>query len=139
MDLFKTWFAVEQPIIVNEPEGCGNNLMIRHSISQLHDDLDRTFNVAVLQCNTQKSSKDVLQKLRQFCSINTGTSGRIYRPKKGRRLVFYMKDINFTSPDKYNASEIVMFLSQMAIHNGFYDDDLEFQCGDVPGIWTPDE
>ena len=33
--------------------------------------------------NARTSSKDVLQKLRQFCSINTGTSGRIYRPKKG--------------------------------------------------------
>ena len=104
-----------------------------------HDEFDLPLNVTVLHCNARTSSKDVLQKLRQFCSINTGTSGRIYRPKKGRRLIFYMKDINFTSPDKYNASEIVMFLSQVAIHNGFYDDDLEFQCGDVPGIWTPDE
>ena len=50
-----------------------------------------------------------------------------------------MKGINFTSADKYNASEIVMFLSQVAIHNGFHDDNLEFQCGDVPGTWTPDE
>ena len=70
--------------------------------------------------------------LRQFCSITTGTSGRIYRPKEERRLVFYMKDINLPSPDKYDTPEIVMFLSQVVMHNGFYDDDLEFvQLGHV--------
>ena len=80
MDLFKTWLADEQPIIVSGPEGCGKNLLIRHSISRLQDEFDLTFNVAVLHCNARTSSKDVLQKLRQFCSITTGTSGRIYRP-----------------------------------------------------------
>ena len=37
-----------------------------------------------------------------------------------------MKDINLPSPDKYDTSEIVMFLSQVVMHNSFYDDDLEF-------------
>ena len=37
-----------------------------------------------------------------------------------------MKDINQPSPNKYDTSEIVMFLSQVVMHNGFYDDDLEF-------------
>ena len=36
-----------------------------------------------------------------------------------------MKDINLP-PNKYDTSEIVMFLSQGAMHNGFYNDDLEF-------------
>ena len=36
-----------------------------------------------------------------------------------------MKDI-ILPPDKYDTSEIVMFLSQVVMHNGFYDDDLEF-------------
>ena len=101
MDLFKTWLADKQPVIVSDLEGCGKNLSIRHSISRLHDEFDLTLNVTVLHCNARTSSKDVLQKLRQFFSINTGTSGRIYRPKEGRRFVFYMKDINLTSPDKY--------------------------------------
>ena len=92
MDLFKTWLADEHPIIMSGPEGCGKNLLMRYSISRLQDEFDLTFNVAVLHCNARTSSKDVLQKLRQFCSITTGTSGRIYRPKERRRLVFYMKD-----------------------------------------------
>ena len=108
------------------PEGCGKNLLARHSTNRLQDEFDLTFNVAVLHCNARTSSKDVLQELRQFCSITTGTTGRIYRPEEGRRLVFYMKDINLPSPDKYGTSEIVMFLSQVVMHNGFYDDDLEF-------------
>ena len=91
MDLFKTWFADEQPIIVRGPEGCGKNLLIKYSISRLQNEFHLTFNVAVLHCNARTSSKDVLQKLRQFCSITTGTSGRIYHPTEGRRLVLYMK------------------------------------------------
>ena len=39
MDLFKTWLADEQPTIVSDPEGCGKNLLIRHSISRLQDRL----------------------------------------------------------------------------------------------------
>lgn len=70
--------------------------------------------------------QDVLQKLRQFCSISTGTTGRIYRPREGRRLVLYLKDINLPTPDKYDTSEIIMFLQQAVMHKGFYDDDLEF-------------
>ena len=42
MDLFKTWLADEQPIIVSGPEGCGKNLLIRHSISRLQDVFDLT-------------------------------------------------------------------------------------------------
>ena len=42
MDLFKTWLADEQPIIVSGPEGCGKNLLIRHSISGLQDEFDLT-------------------------------------------------------------------------------------------------
>uniref|UniRef100_A0A7S0ZTA1 Uncharacterized protein n=1 Tax=Noctiluca scintillans TaxID=2966 RepID=A0A7S0ZTA1_NOCSC len=64
--------------------------------------------------------------------VQTGTSGRIYRPKEERHLVFYMKDINLPSPDKYDTSKIVMFLSQVVLHTGFYDDGLEFiQLGHV--------
>ena len=73
VDLFFTWLADEQPIIVSGPEGCGKNLLIRQSINRLQDEFDLTFNVAVLHCNARTSSKDVLQNLRQFCSITTGT------------------------------------------------------------------
>ena len=45
MDLFKTWLADEQPIIVSDLEGCGKNLSIRHSIRRLHDEFDLTLNV----------------------------------------------------------------------------------------------
>ena len=42
----------------------------------MQNEFDLTFSVAVLHYNAQTSSKDVLQKLRQFCSITTDTSGR---------------------------------------------------------------
>jgi len=126
MDLFKTWLAEELPFIVCGPKGCGKNLIIRHAIRRLQEESDSTMSVATLNCNAQTSSKDVLQKLRQFCSVTTGTSGRVYRPKEGKRVVLYMKDVNLPKPDKYETSEIVQFLQQAVMHNGFYDDDLEF-------------
>ncbi|CAE7570289.1 DYH1B [Symbiodinium sp. CCMP2456] len=126
MDLFSTWLAQEQPFLVSGPEGAGKNLLIRHAIHRLQNESDAALNVAVLNCNAQTSSKDVLQKLRQFCAISTGTTGRIYRPREGRRLVLYLKDINLPTPDKYDTSEIIMFLQQAVMHKGFYDDDLEF-------------
>jgi dynein heavy chain 2 len=126
MDLFRTWLLEEQPFIVSGPEGCGKNLLIRHAIRRMQSESDVALTVAVLHCNAQTSSKDVLQKLRQFCSVSTGANGRVYKPKEGRRIVLYMKDINLPTPDKYDTSEVIMFLQQAVQHNGFYDDDLEF-------------
>ena len=40
--------------------------------------------------------------------------------------MLYLKDINLPTPDKYDTSEIIMFLQQAVMHKGFYDDDLEF-------------
>jgi len=126
MDLFRTWLADEQPIIVCGPAGSGKNMLIHHAIRRLQTESDVALNIASLHCNAQTSSRDVLQKLRQFCAVSTGTNGRIYRPREGRRVVMYMKDINLPTPDKYDTSEIIMFLQQVVMHNGFYDDDLEF-------------
>lgn len=126
MDLFRIWLADEQPIIVCGPEGCGKSLLIYHALYRMQEESDSTASVATLHCNAQTSSKDVLRKLRQFCSVTTGTNGRLYRPKEGRRLVLFLKDINLPVPDKYDTSEISMFLQQAVMHNGFYDDDLEF-------------
>ena len=68
MDLFKTWLADQQPIIVSGPRGLRENLLIKHSISQLQDEFDLTFNVAVLHCNA-RTSKDVLQMLRLIWNL----------------------------------------------------------------------
>lgn len=125
-DLFRTWLQDEQPIIVCGPEGCGKGLLINHALRRMMVESDITCSIATLHCNAQTSSRDVLRKLRQFCSTTTGNSGRVYRPKEGRRLVLYLKNINLPVPDKYDTSEIVMFLQQAIMHNGFYDDDLEF-------------
>lgn len=40
--------------------------------------------------------------------------------------MLYLKDINLPTPDKYDTSEIIMFLQQAVMHKGFYDDDWEF-------------
>jgi dynein heavy chain 2 len=126
MDLFRTWLLDEQPIIVCGPAGCGKGLLIHHAIRRLQSETDISLSMATLHCNAQTSSKDVLRKLRQFCAVTTGTSGRIYRPREGRRVILLLKDINLPVPDKYDTSEIVMWLQQAVMHNGFYDDDLEF-------------
>eukprot|EP00927_Polykrikos_kofoidii_P027109 TRINITY_DN23975_c0_g4_i1.p1 TRINITY_DN23975_c0_g4~~TRINITY_DN23975_c0_g4_i1.p1 ORF type:complete len:2595 (-),score=618.45 TRINITY_DN23975_c0_g4_i1:108-6821(-) len=126
MDLFRSWLNDEHPFIVSGPEGSGKNLLIRHAINRLQAEMDVSFNVAVINCNAQTSSKDVLQKLKQFCSVSSGTNGRVYKPKEGRRVVLYMKDINLPTPDKYDTSEVIMFLQQCVMHKGFYDDDLEW-------------
>jgi dynein heavy chain 2 len=126
MDLFRNWLLDEQPMIVCGPAGCGKSLLIFHAIRRLQQETDISLSIATLHCNAQTSSKDVLRKLRQFCSVTSGNTGRSYRPREGRRLVLFLKDVNLPVPDKYDTSEIVMFLEQIVMHNGFYDDDLEF-------------
>eukprot|EP00392_Amoebophrya_sp_AT5.2_P002499 g2504.t1 len=126
MSLFYTWLEDEQPIILQGPEGCGKNMLLRAAVSKVASVKQQVINIAVVHCNGQTSSVHVLQKLRQFCAIVTGAQGKIYRPRSGRRLILYLKDINLPKPDKYDTSQIIAFLQQVAMHNGFYDEDLEF-------------
>ena len=78
MDLFKTWLADEQPIIVSGPEDCGKNLMIRHSISRLHDEFDLTFNVAVRHyARRRERAPEVAPLLIRSPLVQVGGSGNL--------------------------------------------------------------
>ncbi|CAD7952833.1 unnamed protein product, partial [Amoebophrya sp. A25] len=124
--LFYTWLEDEQPIILQGPEGCGKNMLLRAAVKKVAECKQQVLNIAVVHCNGQTSSVHVLQKLRQFCAIVNGVHGKVYRPRSGRRLIVYLKDINLPKPDKYDTSQIIAFLQQVCMHNGFYDEDLEF-------------
>ena len=90
-----TWFADKQAHHRQRSRGLRKNIMIRH------------FHQPNVQCGRGSCAN--------FYWITTGTSGRNYdSPKrKGRRLVLYTKIINLPSPNKYDTSEIVMFLFQV--------------------------
>ena len=60
--MFQPWLQStnKHPFIVVGPEGCGKELLLRHSFNQL-----RSVQVAVVHCSAQTSAMHIIQKLSQ--------------------------------------------------------------------------
>lgn len=48
------------------------------------------------------------------------------RPKERSNLVLYLKNINLPAPDRYGTSQLLAFVQQLLVYNGFHDDNLEW-------------
>ena len=119
--MIRNWFDEGQPFIVVGPEGCGKSTMLNY----LYRSRKGT-SVATLNCNSQTSADNVIQKIQEVCALFSSNTGRVYRPREGDRAVLYLKDINLPKPDKYRTCMLVAFLQQLLTFNGFYDENLEF-------------
>eukprot|EP00960_Hanusia_phi_P074745 768303-Hanusia_phi.AAC.3 len=114
-DVFAPWMEKFEPFLLVGPEGCGKSTMLRAHFKKF-----RNVEVAVLNCNAQTSAIHVIQKLQHYCTVTTSKSGRVYRPK-AERLILYLKDINLPKPDKYDTIQLISFLQQIILYQGFYD------------------
>ncbi|ESO93665.1 hypothetical protein LOTGIDRAFT_209197 [Lottia gigantea] len=123
LDYFTPWLDPDnkQPFILVGPEGCGKGLLLRHSFEHL-----RSTQIAVVHCSAQTNPSHILQKLSQTCMEISSNTGRLLRPKDCERLVLYLKDINLPKPDKWGTCQMISFLQQVIIYNGFYSSTLEW-------------
>ncbi len=119
--MIRNWFEEGQPFIVVGPEGCGKSTMLT-SLFRAR----KGTSVATLNCNSQTTADNVIQKIQEVCALFSATAGRVYRPREGDRAVLYLKDINLPKPDKYRTCMLVAFLQQLLTFSGFYDENLEF-------------
>ena len=90
-------------------------MLLRNAFRRL-----KNADVAVVNCNAQTTAIHVIQKLQQSCTLATAQAGRVYRPK-AERLILYLKDINLPKPDKYDTMQLIAFLQQLILYQGFYD------------------
>ncbi len=95
VSMIRSWFEEGQPFIVVGPEGCGKSTMLNY----LYRGRKGT-SVATLNCNSQTSAENVIQKIQEVCALFSSNTGRVYRPREGDRAVLYLKDINLPKPDK---------------------------------------
>ncbi|CAF3391936.1 unnamed protein product [Rotaria sp. Silwood1] len=123
LDSFLPWLDNKhrKPFLVVGPDGCGKGTLLRYCFRQL-----RSTQVTILHCSAQTSPIHVIQKLNQSCIQVSSTNGRTYRPKDCENLILYVKDINLPKLDKWGTSQLIEFLQQILIYNGFYDNNLEF-------------
>ena len=121
LNILSNWFDSNYPFIVVGPEGCGKSLLINNAISQL-----RACQITTLNCTSQTSSTNIIQKLMQSCAMSNTSRGKCLRPRDCQKLIVYLKDINLPKPDKYNTIQLISFLQQIVAYQGFFDDNLEF-------------
>ena len=114
-DLFDPWLRDNEPFLLVGPEGCGKSMLLRFAFQR-----SKGADVAVINCNAQTTALHVIQKLQQSCTVATAQSGRVYRPKS-EKLILYLKDINLPKPDKYDTMQLIAFLQQLILYQGFYD------------------
>lgn len=118
------------PFIVLGPPGCGkrylydefgkfpyassdliiNNFrfLIEHCLENMN-----SCQLVVIHCSAHTSPKHLIQKLKQVCTIMSGSSGRTYKPRNSEKLVLLLKGINFPSMDKWGTSIFLAFLHQV--------------------------
>jgi dynein heavy chain 2 len=122
-DSFRSWLHTnnKHSFIIVGPEGCGKEMLLRHSFSEL-----RSVQVAVIHCSAQTTATHVLQKLAQVCMVISTNTGRVYRPRDCERLILFLKDLNLPKPDKWGTSQLIAFLQQVLTYRGFHDEHLEW-------------
>jgi dynein heavy chain 2, cytosolic len=121
MEIIKTWLESNEPFIVLGPEGCGKSLLINHTVNSL-----KSCGMSIVNCTSQTSAGNIIQKLLQCCVFSNTSKGRCLRPKETQKLILYLKDINLPKPDRYNTIQLISFLQQIVTYQGFYDENLEF-------------
>ena len=121
LDTLKLWLDNNETFIIVGPEGSGKSLLINHLINQT-----KNCQIAILNCTSQTSSSHIIQKLFQNCNIFNTSKGKCLRPRDCSKLILFLKDINLPKPDKYNTIQLISFLQNIVIYNGFYDENLDF-------------
>ena len=121
LDMFQGWFDRKEPFIIVGPQGCGKSMMMNHIFRKR-----KGTTVTTLDCSSQTTAMNVIQKIQSSCNLTSTTTGRVYRPREGDRVVLFLKDINLPKPDQYNTCMLIAFLQQLLTFEGFYDSNLEF-------------
>lgn len=119
--LVKTWYDRNEPFLLVGPEGCGKSMVLMNLFAA-----DKKTSVTTLNCNSQTTADNVIQKLEEACTLTSAQDGRVYRPKTGDKLVLYLKNINLPKPDMYNSCMLIDFLQQLLTFKGYYNANLEF-------------
>ena len=119
--LVQTWYHRNEPFVLVGPEGCGKSMVLTNLFLA-----DPKTSVTTLNCNSQTTADNVIQKLEEACVLASAQEGRVYRPKTGDKLVLYLKNINLPKPDMYNSCMLIDFLQQLLTFQGYYNSNLEF-------------
>ena len=87
LHILKMWLENNEPFIVVGPEGAGKSLLITYATYQL-----RSCQITTLNCTSQTSSTNIIQKLLQSCTMNNTSRGKCLRPRDCQKLIVYLKD-----------------------------------------------
>ncbi|KNC47878.1 cytoplasmic dynein 2 heavy chain 1 [Thecamonas trahens ATCC 50062] len=109
------------PVVVEGPPGAGKELVLRAAFARLGGG-----RVASVHCSSQTRASDVIRKLYESCIAVNSNKGRVLRPKGGRLLTVYLKNLNMATPDEYETSELGALLHQLLTYGGFYSSELEW-------------
>ncbi|OUC49684.1 dynein heavy chain [Trichinella nativa] len=103
------------------PDECGKQLLLNESLQA-----NCSTHLVSLHCTAETNLENFLDKLKQCCTLSTGTKGREFRPKDCERLVFLIKYIDICKRDQWGCNSLIAFLRQVFTLGGFYDETFEW-------------
>ncbi|KRX75214.1 Cytoplasmic dynein 2 heavy chain 1 [Trichinella sp. T6] len=103
------------------PDECGKQLLLNESLQA-----NCSTHLVSLHCTAETNLENFLDKLKQCCTLSTGTKSREFRPKDCERLVFLIKYIDICKRDQWGCNSLIAFLRQVFTLGGFYDETFEW-------------
>jgi dynein heavy chain 2 len=121
-EILRSWTASNEHIMLIGSPGSGKSFMIQSCFTYQQGQA----RVHVFNCTHESKPKDIIQIVKEVCSLCSKADGMRYFPRDTNKTVLHIKYIESVSSDEYGTCSLVSFLHQLIDYHGFYDDDGTF-------------
>ena len=88
------WIESNKSIIIRGPQSCGKKTLILNALSLITN----SESIIVIKSSSLYSVQDLTTRLKRVCvRFDSSSSGRLYRPKSGNRLILILENLHLAN------------------------------------------
>mmetsp|Transcript_24997 Transcript_24997/g.74250 ORF Transcript_24997/g.74250 Transcript_24997/m.74250 type:complete len:4444 (+) Transcript_24997:3-13334(+) len=106
---------LKKPVMLVGNAGSAKTVLLSSMLSDLDEDAWATYNISF---NSFTEASDLQFMMEQPLEKKTGST---FGPPGNKRLVYFIDDINMSTPDKYGTQPPIALMRQQVDYGGFYD------------------
>ena len=107
--------SLKKPVMLVGNSGSAKTVLLASMLAELDEDAWVSYNISF---NSFTEAGDLQFMLEQPLEKKTGS---IFGPPGNKRLVYFIDDINMSTPDKYGTQPPIALMRQQIDYGGFYD------------------